>query len=62
MYVSRKEEQQPLYKPVRPDKSHLYRKQEWVQVSQNTPLKGLVPHMFSDESNKLETYLYITRM
>ena len=25
-------------------------------------LKGLVPHMFSEESNKLETYIYITRI
>ena len=24
--------------------------------------KSLVPHMFSDESNKLETYIYITHM
>ena len=51
-----------LYKQVWPDKSHLYWKQEWVQVSLSTHLKGLVPHTFSDESNKLETYIYITRL
>ena len=32
-------------------------KSNWVRHK-----KGLVPHMFSDESNKLETYIYIACM
>ena len=41
----------PVYKNKSEFKSH------WVLHS-----KGLVPHMFSDESNKLETYIYITHI
>ena len=36
--------------------------EEWVQVSLSTLFRGLVPYMFSDESNNLETYIYVTRM
>ena len=55
-----KRNKDPLYKQVWPVKSYLYKsefKSHWAPH-----LKGLVPHMFSDESNKLGTYIYITYM
>ena len=51
-YINQSDQTKVIYTGIRTEfKSH------WVPH-----LKGLAWHMFSDESNKLETYIYITPM